>query len=132
MYMGPSTEEPPTPNPPMKRKATKADQFHAMAQPRPETRYRTAITRRLSRRPKRSPGKPASIAPRTVPKSALNTVTPKRKGVRLYVWVRALVVPEMTAVSNPNRRPPSAATIVLFSKVAFSFMRTPAVRNMAR
>ena len=83
MYMGPSTDEPPTPSPPMKRKATRAYQFQAKAQPRPEIKYRTAITRRLSRRPKRSPGKPASIAPRTVPKSALNTVTPSRNGVRL-------------------------------------------------
>src|SRR6266481_5439279 len=70
MYIGPSTEEPPTPNPPMKRKTTRAYQSQARAQPKPEIRYRTAITRRLSRRPKRSPGKPASIAPKTEPKSA--------------------------------------------------------------
>ena len=67
----------------MKRNTTRACQFQAKAQPSPEMRYKTAITRRLSRRPKRSPGIPASIAPRTVPQSALNTVTPNRKGVRL-------------------------------------------------
>ena len=38
MYIGPSTEEPPTPNPPMKRNTTSACQFQATAQPRPEIR----------------------------------------------------------------------------------------------
>ena len=40
MYMGPSTEEPPMPRPPIKRKKTSADQFQANAQPRAETRYK--------------------------------------------------------------------------------------------
>src|SRR6266849_2424991 len=35
----------------------------------------------------------------------------------------------MTAVSNPNNRPPRAATIVLFNKVPFSFMPAPAVQT---
>ena len=51
IYMGPSTEEPPIPKPPMKRKKTRAYQFQAKAQPREEIRYRMAMMRRLSRRP---------------------------------------------------------------------------------
>ncbi len=38
MYMGPSTEEPPMPSPPTKRKKTSEFQSQAKAQPMAETR----------------------------------------------------------------------------------------------
>ena len=66
----------------MKRKKTSADQLQAKAQPSAETRYRIASTRRLSRRPYFSPGIPANIEPKMVPRIALKTVTPSRYGVR--------------------------------------------------
>ena len=36
IYTGPSTDEPPIPSPPMKRKISSDGQFHAKAQPRAE------------------------------------------------------------------------------------------------
>src|SRR2546422_6841621 len=125
MYIGPRTEDPPIPSPPMKRNATSEGQFHAAAQPRAETKYKMAMSRRLSRRPSLSPGNPASIDPMTVPQRALATVMPNIPGESWKVCLRAPVVPEMTAVSKPNRRPPSAATTVLFTRYAFSFMPAP-------
>src|SRR5438445_2063521 len=118
MYIGPSTDDPPIPSPPTKRNRTREYQFQARAQPTDEITYNTAMTRKLSRRPYRSPGNPASIAPKIVPHSALATVTPSRPGESWYVWVSAAVVPEITAVSNPNKRPPKAAITVLLTNVA--------------
>ena len=48
-----------------------------------------------------------------VPIKALETVNPSPKLPSPKRILKASVVPEMTAVSNPNRRPPSAATKVL-------------------
>ena len=39
------------------------------------------------------------------------------------------MVPEITAVSKPNSKPPRAATTVLFKSDAFSFMLASFVRN---
>src|SRR3989442_790640 len=122
MYIGPSTDDPPIARPATKREATSDVQFQARAQPRAETRYRMAITRRLSRRPYRSPGIPASIAPTMVPQSAIETVSPRDAAESWYSNVRACVVPAITAVSNPNSRPPRPATTVLLSRHALSFM----------
>src|SRR5208337_2669040 len=129
MYIGPSTEEPPMPRPPMKRATTSAGQFHAKAQPRAEIRYSTAISRKLSRRPYRSPGMPASMAPNTVPKSALKTVNPSDQGESWNVTRKAPMVPAITAVSNPNSRPPKAATTVLFKRYEFSFINAHTTSN---
>src|SRR5690348_16549359 len=57
-----------------------------------------------------------------VPESALVTVTPSAIGERWKRSVSACVVPAMTAVSNPNNRPPNAATTVLFKSEEFSVM----------
>src|SRR6266404_9390008 len=65
---------------------------------------------------------PASRDPRTVPHSATETVKPSSPGDSAKVWIRLLVVPEITAVSKPNRRPPRAATTVLFKRYAFTRM----------
>ena len=78
--MGPSTEDPPMPSPPTKRKSTSEDHPHANAHPSADAMYSSAITRRLARLPIRSPGMPASIAPRIVPTRALETVTPSDAG----------------------------------------------------
>src|SRR6202035_5610466 len=86
------------------------------------------MIRKLSRRPKRSPGRPASMAPTTVPQIAMETVMPRLFEDRLKTCDSWPVVPEMTAVSNPNSKPPKAATTVLFNKTAFNFMPSPDVR----
>jgi hypothetical protein len=54
--------------------------------------------------------------PRIVPQRAVETVIPKVAGDRRNVSVNAWVVPAITAVSNPKRSPPSAATTVLFKR----------------
>src|SRR5271169_4957234 len=59
------------------------------------------------------------MAPATVPHSAMATVSPRDPGDRWYVLLRSAVVPAMTAVSNPNKRPPSAATTVLRIRYLF-------------
>src|ERR1700728_1949962 len=129
MYIGPNTDDPPTPRPPMNRKTNSAFQLHAIPQPSAEIRYRIAITRRLSRRPFRSPGIAASDAPRIVPTSAIATVNPSPHSDKAKVFFNPAVVPEMTAVSNPNSNPPSAATTVLLISVAViltrAFLRRP-------
>jgi hypothetical protein len=43
----------------------------------------------------------------------METVTPSVCGVSAKTCVNCCVVPEMTAVSKPNSRPPSAPTTVL-------------------
>src|ERR1035437_7483883 len=113
MYIGPSTEEAPMPSPPMNRAPTKEYQSNANAQPRAEIRYSTAVMRKLPRRPYRSPGIPPNMAPRMVPQSAADTVNPSSAGLSENLVVSAAVVPAITAVSNPNSSPPSAATTEL-------------------
>ena len=51
---------------------------------------------------------------------ALATVNPRLKPLRSQTDRRASVVPEMTAVSNPKRRPPSAAMTVLRARAPVS------------
>src|SRR5579872_3234036 len=63
------------------------------------------------------------MATKIVPTSALNTVTPKDCGISCYTRVRARVVPEMTAVSKPNNNPPSAPTMVPFTRAALRVPR---------
>ena len=57
-----------------------------------------------------------------VPMSAEATAKPSQKSLRTKTRCSDSVVPEMTAVSNPNSRPPSAAT---------SELNTTGVRDFA-
>ena len=93
--------------------------------PRAETKNRTASPLKLSRRPNRSPGMLASIAPMIVPHRAMATVKPSEAGVRWYRFTSALVAPAMTAVSKPKSSPPSAATIVLLTSSALRWPLLP-------
>ncbi len=49
-------------------------------------------------------------------------VIPSAAGDRRKVSAKAWVVPAITAVSKPNRSPPSAATTVLFRRYELSFI----------
>ena len=104
------------PIPPMNRNTINAGQFQAKAHPRAEMVYRIAMMRNASRPPIRWPRTPAVMAPITVPTRPIKTVRPRVKGVRWYTTVNCWVVPAMTAVSKPNKRPPKAPTIVLFKR----------------
>jgi hypothetical protein len=46
----------------------------------------------------------------------------------LKIRVNASVVPEITAVSKPKSKPPSAATIVLLSNVPLIFIFSPVIK----
>src|ERR1700686_3798869 len=66
------------------------------------------------------------MAPMMVPTNAMATVRPSCRGVRPNRSVKECVVPAMTAVSNPNKRPPKAPTAVAFNRVEFNFIDLPA------
>ena len=74
----------------------------------------------IKRLPNISPGFPTAIDPATVPHRATETVTPRVESVRLKNWVMYLVVPEITAVSNPKRKLPRADTMVANNKFLFN------------
>src|SRR5512136_1384408 len=62
------------------------------------------------RRPNRSPSQPATMAPRMQPTRAALPNQPTANLLRPNCFSTNPNVPEMTAVSNPNRNPPSDAT----------------------
>src|SRR5271166_6435067 len=64
-------------------------------------------------RPQMSAGFPAKMEPMIVPIRAIATVKPRRFSSSRKLVLRGPVVPEMTAVSKPKRKPPRAATIAL-------------------
>jgi hypothetical protein len=121
MYIGDTTEDPPTANPPKNLKNTNDHQFQANAHPTAEIKYNTAINIKVSRLPKMSAGLPTAIDPIIVPISALATVNPNKKSVNSYSFFNHSVVPEITAVSNPNNKPPIAATITAPYNLNFIF-----------
>src|ERR1017187_7065805 len=51
-------------------------------------------------------------------------------GLSLYTSERVLVAPEITTVSKPKRRPPKAATTVLFRRYRFMGWRTGGPHGM--
>src|SRR5580700_1925502 len=118
MYIGQTTDAAPTATPPRNRKNRRAYQFHAPAQPAAAMRNSTASSVSTGRRPHQSAGRPALSAPTIVPISALETVNPSRLSLSENARRNASVVPEITAVSNPNSSEPSAATIALNSRMA--------------
>src|SRR5512147_1424411 len=113
IYIGDTTDAPPTAKPPMNRKNMKENQSQASAQPIAETKNSTASAKRIPRLPKMSAGRPTTMEPMIVPISALETVKPRLASLRLKCDFSQSVVPEITAVSKPNRRPPKAATRAL-------------------
>ncbi len=62
------------------------------------------------RRPNLSPSQPATMAPRMQPTRAALPNQPRANLLRPNCFSTKPKVPEMTAVSNPNRNPPSDAT----------------------
>lgn len=108
IYMGETTDAPPTPSPPINRKNKKLYQSHARPDPSAEIRYKIASRINTERRPNLSAGLLINIAPMMVPIRALATENPSWKDVNSNVVLNHSVVPEITAVSNPKRSPPRA------------------------
>jgi hypothetical protein len=106
------TEAAPMPTPPRNLEMSSIYQFAAKAHPKEDTKYSSAHSHNIARLPYASPGFPIMMDPRTVPMRAMETVKPSVASVSPNNGRRNRVVPEITAVSNPNRNPPSADTIV--------------------
>src|SRR5580704_16022807 len=66
-----------------------------------------------------------------VPRSAMATVMPRAFGDNPYAIVSECVVPEITAVSKPNNKPPSAPTAVALARLAFIAARSEAIVSFA-
>ena len=80
------------------------------AQPMPEAVNSTAARSMVSLRPKRSLRMPAMATPPIDPISAQPTYQPTCMALSANCVSTLVIVPEMTAVSYPNKMPPMAAT----------------------
>src|ERR1035441_2578509 len=117
IYIGQTTDAPPTATPPSQRKKSSAYQFHASAQPSAAITNTTASIASTGRRPHQSAGRPTNSEPNMVPNSALDTVKPSQNLSSAYTCCKASVVPEMTAVSKPKSSEPRAATMALIKRI---------------
>ena len=101
----------PMPIPPMIRYTTNslkdADKAHPMA----EAENRIAERIMVFFRPALSLRTPAQATPPMEPTNAQPTYHPSCRVVNPNCWDTCAMVPEITAVSYPNRKPPKAATI---------------------
>ena len=114
MYSGTTTDTPPMASPPIKRNHPSAwgptAPVGVNAQPRAETRKRTAIAHSVGRRPNLSLGFPARNTPKSVPISATETTSPCQNAESPNsAWI-AFSAPDITPESNPKRNPPTDAT----------------------
>src|SRR5688500_3740439 len=109
IYIGPTTEDAPTAMPPMKRNKMNSSHVYVVAQPMADKRYNRAITVSVFLRPNFWAGTLVIIEPITVPIRLEATVKPCRNGLRDHNCCTVFSAPEITAVSNPKRNPPSAA-----------------------
>ena len=92
------------------RKTTSWLKFAATAQPNAEMLNIRAAMSMVLLRPMPSESMPATSTPIIEPIRAQPTYQPSWIVLRANWVVTALVVPEITAVSYPNRIPPMAAT----------------------
>jgi len=116
MYSGEATVAIPTPKPPMNRASMKKYFSGAMPEPTAETKYSTPIHRSVFLRPYRSVGQPPNKAPKTVPHSAALIHSPCMTPSRRHSdWIFCSA-PEITIVSNPNKKPASAAVTAHVNK----------------
>ena len=105
--------------PPMKRIQASIGCELENAQPAAEIRNRTAISINVGRRPKRSEGHPTPNAPKIVPINAPETVKPCQKPESWNSFWIAFSQPEITPESKPNKNPPKAETITIYSSAEF-------------
>src|ERR1017187_10028178 len=110
MYMGETTEARPTPTPPMIRKALNSIMFEGNDEPIAPTPYIKAVQTRVFFLPILSASAAPKKGPQMHPIVALLTANPTSSGVRWNWLLRKITAPETMDMSNPNRRPPTAAT----------------------
>ncbi len=82
-----------------------------MAQPSALMKNSTAEMNMKRRRPRRSLTEPAMAAPAMQPTRTMLTARPSPNADKANRSLRKRAAPAMMAVSKPNSRPPSAATI---------------------
>ena len=102
----------PMPRPPIKRKKTNQSRLIGMAMPIDDTAKSIADKINTFLRPTLSLNFPANIAPTIQPISAHEATQPTMADERSYLFCIKPIAPATTAVSYPNKRPPTAATIV--------------------
>jgi hypothetical protein len=95
--------------PPINLKVTNSNHIEEAAQPTAERRYKIAITINTFFRPYFWAGLPAMSDPITVPIKLEATVKPCQNEVSCQSDWMVFSAPEITAVSNPNKKPPNAA-----------------------
>src|SRR5918997_3491877 len=104
------TEAAPTPRPPTIRHNVRSYGEKASPDPIALSKNSTAATNITRTRPIRSASFPASQPPTAQPSSAEATTKPVSPAPIPNVSRMANTAPLITAVSNPNRKPPRAAT----------------------
>ncbi len=117
------------PRPPSRRKASSIGQFKAKAQAQRRQQIEHGGYPQGLALPSLCPTGPATSAPITVPTRAIETVNPWALSFSRYRSLRALMAPEMTAVSNPKRSPPNAPLTVALAKLKLSRIGIPVVFN---
>ena len=91
----------------------KTENEEAADDPTAETRKQMPASRRKRCRPNRSAPQPAATEPATHPASAELAAHPVAAAVSPKWACKSPIAPEMTAVSYPKSKPPSAATEVM-------------------
>jgi hypothetical protein len=88
---------------------TNSSDTDATPEPQALTIKHTAATRIMPRRPKRSARRPAKNAPTAQPSSIDATLNPVPTLSELNAPCSPSIVPLMTPLSKPNRKPPIVA-----------------------
>lgn len=95
--------------PPTRRHAIRSHSEKAYADPTELTANRRAAATMTFLRPQRSASPPANQAPAARPRSVMATVKPRTLALKpKSAWMES-TAPLMTAVSKPNRSPPTAS-----------------------
>jgi hypothetical protein len=100
----------PIPNPPINLKTMRVVNDPDNIQPTADARNNMADRIRTIFRPYLSLSLPEKLTPMIQPSKAQLTNQPSLTGLRLKSVFTRLMVPEITAVSKPNKKPPNAAT----------------------
>lgn len=107
------TEAAPTASPPKILKTMNWVNDMTIPDPQAETIRRTAEIISMERRPYESANLPAKNAPIAHPNSMEATLNQVQISSALKATCNPFIVPLMTPLSNPRRKPPSVATRVI-------------------
>ncbi len=109
MYAGAMTDAIPMPTPAMNRQIARSKADQAIADRIEEAKNSTAPNTMTRVRPHRSARRPPDHAPSAQPRRAIATTSPVTAESRSNCPSIAATAPLMTELSNPKRKPPTAA-----------------------